>query len=97
MGRLVVAVLILFAVLAGLRVANSSLFQRNVANQINSAAADTRSTGFSAEAIGTSSGSVAGSGVASQSASTQNFNQTGTAANTTALPPSQPSAVPARW
>lgn len=90
MNRLVVAILILFAVLAGLRFANAPLFQRNVANQIDSPASATRSTGFSAEATGASSGAS----VATQSASTQA--QGGTTGGTTALPPSQP-AVPGNW
>lgn len=93
MSRLVVAVLILFAVLIGLRFANASMFQRNVTNQIDSAASATRNTGFSVESTGVSSGT----GVASQSASTQTQNQADTAAETTALPPSQQTGIPARW
>ena len=91
MSRIVVAVLVLFAVLAGLRFSNSSLFQRNASNQINNSASETRSTGFNADSTGTSSGTSA------VSQSTQTQTQPGTATGTTPLPPSQRPAIPAGW
>lgn len=89
MSRLIVAVLILFAVLAGLRFANASLFQRNVANRIDSSASDTRTTGFSADSTGASPRA----GIAPQSTAPQ----TGVAAETTPLPPAQQRAIPGNW
>ena len=91
MSRIVVAVLILFAVLAGLRFSNSSLFQRNASNQLNSSASDTRSTGFNADSTGRSSGT----GTVSRSTLYQT--QPGTAPGTTPLPPNQQPAIPAGW
>ncbi len=91
MGRIVVAVLILFAVLAGLRFSNSSLFQRNASNQLNSSASETRTTGFNADSTGTSTST----GVLSQSM--RNQNQPGTAPGTTPLPPNQQPAIPGGW
>jgi len=90
MSRIVVAVLILFAVLAGLRFSNSSLFQRNASNQLNSSASDTRSTGFNADSTGRSSGGTV-------SRSTPYQTQPGTAPGTTPLPPNQQPAIPAGW
>lgn len=88
MGRLVIAILILFAVLVGLRAANSSLFQRNFANQLNSPAPATRSTGFSAE-------STASSDNGGSTTELNPLNPAGT--GTTSLPPTTQPAVPAGW
>ncbi|GEM_PF-1143887 len=101
MGRLVSAVLILFAVLVGLRFSTSLPFQRNVAaNRLDTAAQDTRNTGFTAD----STGAVPGTGVPSQSASTQTLSTSNpgvvsptAAAGTTPLPPASPSAIPGSW
>ncbi|MBW4692792.1 MAG: hypothetical protein KME27_13635 [Lyngbya sp. HA4199-MV5] len=87
MSRLVIAILILFAVLIGLRSANSSLFRLNFFNnQSDSLAPATRNTGFSAESTASSGGVAQG-----------NFNPGQPDAGTTALPPQTEPAVPARW
>lgn len=88
MSRLVIAILILFAVLIGLRSANSSLFRLNFFNnQSDSLAPATRNTGFSADSTASSGGVAQG-----------NLTTPGqTGAGTTALPPQTQPAVPANW
>jgi len=88
MSRLVIAILILFAVLIGLRAANTSLFQRSFANQLNSPSSATRSTGFSTESTAASN----------NGGSTTNLNPSNPiGADTTSLPPTTQPAVPAGW
>ncbi|XGV95281.1 MAG: hypothetical protein ACAF41_21350 [Leptolyngbya sp. BL-A-14] len=96
MSRLVVAVLILFAVLIGLRAANSSPFQLNFLNQGNNTTPETRNTGFSAESTATaSSGGVSQAGF---NAPSQGSAGAGTSAGTTSLPPqTQQRPVPGSW
>lgn len=94
MSRLVVAVLILFAVLIGLRVAHSSSvqlpFQLNFLNQSDNPASDTRNTGFSAD----SSGATSSNRISQASLNAPNQ---GSTAPTTALPPQTQPPVPAGW
>ena len=98
MTRLVAAILILFAVLIGLKAANSSLFQNNLLGQTSSATPATRNTGFSSEVTGTTAnGSVPSTGLNTLN-QVNTSNQLNTAA-TTPLPPggSPAAAVRAGW
>ncbi|MBW4469790.1 MAG: hypothetical protein KME45_05230 [Stenomitos rutilans HA7619-LM2] len=88
MSRLVIAILILFAVLVGLKSANSSLFRLSFPNQNDSLAPATRNTGFSAESTTASNGGV----------TQENSNAPGrVSADTSPLPPQTQPAVPANW
>jgi hypothetical protein len=98
MTRLVAAILILFAVLIGLKAANSSLFQTNLFGQGNNATPQTRNTGFSSAANGaaTSNSGVSSGGLnaPSQVNTANQLAPTGT----TPLPPrGSQAAVRAGW
>ena len=104
MTRLLAAILILFAVLIGLKASNPSLLQNNLFGQSSSATPPTRNTGFSSEETGTTvnNGSVSAASFNAPNASnatntTSTGNQVGSAANTTPLPPGTQPAVQARW
>ena len=96
MTRLVAAILILFAVLIGLKATNPSLLQSNLLSQGDSATPPTRNTGFSSEATGTTAnGRVSAAGLNAPN-QTNAGNQVGIA-NTTPLPLRTQSAVQGAW
>ncbi|MBW4583460.1 MAG: hypothetical protein KME42_28175 [Tildeniella nuda ZEHNDER 1965/U140] len=90
MTRLVIAILILFAVLIGLKATNSSLWQRNLFSQLNSAPPETRNTGFSSDSTGAAPTNNAG-------ASTTLTTPSQVSADTTPLPSRPLQAVPGAW
>lgn len=90
MTRLVIAILILFAVLIGLKATNSSLWQRNLFSQFNSVAPATRNTGFNSDSTGAAPVNNAG-------VSTTLTTPSQVSADTTPLPARPLQAVPAGW
>ncbi|PSB34443.1 hypothetical protein [Stenomitos frigidus] len=96
MTRLVAAILILFAVLIGLKASNPSLLQSNLLIQGNNPTPPTRNTGFSSEATGAATTNNAG--VSSNFNAPNQVNTSNpVGANTTPLPPRPLRAVPGGW